>query len=94
MFIREDLSHAQQIVQTAHAVDELNKSHPHETGNYMVLCGAKSESDLLDIASYLTTHGIHFEMFFESDIQAHTAIATKPLRGHERMIMRKFKTKK
>ena len=47
MFTRTDLSATQMIVQTAHAVDELNKQCPHEPGNFMVLCGAASEQELL-----------------------------------------------
>lgn len=47
MFTRTDLSTTQIVVQTAHAVDELNKQHPHEPGNFMVLCGAESEQELM-----------------------------------------------
>lgn len=94
LFVREDLSHAQQIVQTAHAVDELNKSHPHEKGNYMVLCGAKDENDLFGISEQLTTSGIVYEMFYEPDIDSYTAIATQPLRGEDRKVLRRFRLKK
>ncbi len=94
MFIREDLSHPQQIVQTAHAVDELNKRHPHRPGNYMVLCGAKSEFDLVQISEWLTEQKIAHEMFYEPDVDGHTAIATMPLIGEERKKMRRFKLKK
>lgn len=93
MFVREDLSHPQQIVQTAHAVDELNKKYPHEPGNHMVLCGAKSEEDLLEISMHLCFAGINHEMFMESDINQYTAIATTPLRGKERNALKHFKLK-
>ena len=93
LFVREDMSHAQQIVQTAHAVDELNKKIPHKPGNYMVLCGAKSEDHLHEIVTYLQRFNIDHELFFEPDINGFTAIATKPLIGNERKIMRKFKLK-
>jgi hypothetical protein len=90
MFVREDLSVPQQIVQTAHAVDELNKVYPHAPGNYMALCGVKSEDQLLKVSKYLSEHGVLHEMFFEPDIDSYTAIATKPLVGDERTPLRKF----
>jgi hypothetical protein len=33
-------------------------------------------------------------MFYEPDIDAHTAIATKPLIGDERLPLRRYDTKK
>jgi len=47
LFSRSDLSHTQQIVQTGHAINELTIQLPQDPGNFMVLCGAKDESDLL-----------------------------------------------
>ena len=94
LFCRNDISHAQQIVQTAHAVDELNKRIPHDPGNYMVLCGADSEAELFGISSWLTERSIEHEMFYEPDIEAFTAIATAPLKGKDRHPMRRFKLKK
>lgn len=94
LFVREDLSQAQQIVQAAHAVDELNKKHLHDHGNYMVLCSAINENHLLSIAMQLVSNGIIFKLYFEPDIDAYTAIATQPLRGHERKPLKKFKLKK
>jgi hypothetical protein len=47
MFIREDLSIPQQIVQTAHAVDELGKKIKNSPQtNHMVLFGVKNEAEL------------------------------------------------
>lgn len=90
IFVRSDLTHAQQIVQASHAVDELNKKHPHPPGNYMVLCPAKDERDLLRISMWLEDHGIVHEMFHEPDLPGYTAIATQPLKGDQRKPMRKF----
>lgn len=94
LFVREDLSHPQQIVQTAHAVDEINKQYPHDPGNFMVLCGAAGESELHSIAEMLLNNDIEHHVFFEPDINAHTAIATRPLMGKERRILRHFELKK
>ena len=86
-------AHAQQIVQSAHAVDDMNKDFPHGKGNYMVLCGVADETELLDTALYLTENDIWFTMFFEPDVGSHTAIATRPLFKKERRNLRKFKLK-
>jgi hypothetical protein len=95
MFIREDLSHPQQIIQTAHAVDELSKRlEPSTETNSMVLFPAGSERELKRISDYLDRHGIVHEMFYEPDINGFTAIATEPLKGNRRIVMRRFKTKK
>ncbi len=94
MFVREDLSHAQQIVQTAHAVDDLNKHYPHQTGNYMVLCGASCEQELISISEQLTNEGIEHTMFYEPDVSSFTAIATQPLRGKQRQPLRRYKLKR
>lgn len=93
LFVREDLSHSQQIVQAAHAVDELNKKIPHNPGNYMVLCGAKSEDHLHEIATHLQRFNIEHELFFEPDIDSFTAIATRPLIGDERKPLKHFRLK-
>lgn len=46
------------------------------------------------ISDYLEMHGIEHEMFYEPDVESHTAIATRPLIGEERKLMKKFKLKK
>jgi hypothetical protein len=93
LFVRSDLSAPQQIVQTAHAVDEIGMRYKSDGTNYMVLCGATNEEHLLTIAECLDKNEIDYEMFFEPDIGAHTAIATRPLRGTERAPLKKFRLK-
>ena len=93
LFVREDLSKPQQIVQTAHAVDEINKHLPQTTkGNYMVLCDVKSEKELLDVSMHLFEEGVNHHLFFEPDIDSYTAIATVPLKGSERKPMKRYNT--
>lgn len=94
MFIREDLSVSQQIVQTAHAVDEIGRRHQSVGNNYMVLCGVKDEQDLLEVSDWLKEQFIDHETFFEPDIDSHTAIATRPIIGEERLAMKRFKLKR
>jgi len=88
MFIRKDLSLPQQIIQAAHAVDALERKSADT--NYMCLFGVDSESELIEAAKYLYDCGIQHEMFFEPDIQSHTAIATVPLRGKDREKLKCF----
>ena len=94
LFTRADLSIPQQIVQTAHAVDEIGMRHKSDGTNFMVLCDAASEEHLFTIAECLDKHEIDYEMFFEPDIGQHTAIATQPLRGSQRTPLRKFQLKR
>jgi len=93
LFVREDLSHPQQIVQTAHAVDSLNIPRGDDT-NHMVLIGVKDQDGLSEVALHLYNNGIAHEMFYEPDILAHTAIATVPLKGFERQSLRHFSLKR
>lgn len=96
LFVRGDLSPPQQIVQTAHAVDELNKNMEEITDktNFMVLFGVKDEDDLFKASAHLEQHDIGYHMFFEPDIGSYTAIATEPLIGSERQKLSKFQTMK
>lgn len=89
LFCREDLSPCQRVIQTAHAAALIG--HKYHGDTYATLCGAKDEEHLKSIADYLDSNNIAFELFFEPDIQAFTAIATAPLRGTERLPLKKFK---
>lgn len=46
------------------------------------------------VAQMLEDNNVEYEMFYEPDIEAYTAIATRPLIGNERSIMKKFKLKR
>lgn len=96
LFVREDLTPAQKIIQVAHAVDEMNKDTVDltSTTNFMVLCSAYDEWELHDISVYLKANDIPHHKFYETDIEGHTAIATIPLVGDQRIPMRKFSTMK
>lgn len=95
LFIREDLGVAQQIIQTAHAVDDLYKTiQPGDRTNHMVLFAIRNERDLELTSKYLTENEIHHTMFYEPDVFAHTAIATEPIKGEQRKLFRRFKLKK
>ena len=93
LFVRDDLSIPQQIVQTAHAVDCMRSDTTSDDVNHMVLIGARGQDELIAIARYLSDCDIKHEMFFEPDISAYTAIATQPLRGHMRSALKRYKLK-
>lgn len=92
IFIREDLSHAYQIVQAAHATHQAGiRFGGTETPTHFVLIGAKNEKALEKIAMELEINGIEFEMFYEPDYNTgYTAIATKPLYGDQRKLFKKY----
>jgi len=90
LFTRKDLSPQQQIIQTAHAAHIIGTKFPGDGAPNAVLIGIHSENDLLGIKEYLDYFNIQSEMFYEPDISQHTAIATYPLEGDERIPLRKF----
>ena len=92
IFIREDLSHAQQIVQAAHAALEAGFVYDQpKDSTHIVLIGAKNEEELLKISQYLKNCSIDSQIFYEPDFDTgYTAIATKPLYGEERQPLKKY----
>jgi hypothetical protein len=89
LFIRTDLSPAQQIVQASHAALEAgNRFGPH---SHLVLIAAEGEDTLLKAAAQLNEQGIELETFFEPDENAgYTAFCTQPLQGEQRKPLRKY----
>lgn len=94
LFIRDDLSVPQQIIQTAHAVEDICKKISLTKTSHAVLFSADSENDLFKASEWLSFHEIRHSMFYEPDIGAYTSIATEPLIGKQRSIMKRFKMKK
>jgi hypothetical protein len=79
-------------VQAAHAAYESTKNfgtpniHPN-----IIICSVKSEHKLNQVGEYLLDKNIQYTPFREPDIGNQlTAIATCPLYGDQRNIMRKF----
>lgn len=80
VFVREDLSPAQRMVQAAHAVAEflLNvrpKEHQWENGTLVVL-GVPDLKTLNEVATGLAFRNIVFENFYEEHFKQITAVAT------------------
>jgi hypothetical protein len=92
-FIRKDMPTHYQIIQAAHATQEITKEidHPENTCHF-ILFEAKDEQDLIDIKMRLEDKGIKSHMFHEPDYDTgHTAIATEPIYGNDRRFFKKFK---
>jgi len=95
LFIRNDLTHPQQIIQASHATEMVAKTQDTNSPVcHMVLIGCRDVIELESIAADLDFDGIRHKMFYESDIGQHTAIATLPLKGDERRKLKHYKLKK
>lgn len=96
IFIRQDLTKCQQIVQAAHATHQAGiRFGDTELPTHFVLIGVKDQNELLKTSQYLLQNGIEYEMFHEPDFDTgYTAIATIPLIGEQRKPMRKFQIMK
>jgi hypothetical protein len=100
-FIREDIPHAQKIVQLGHACHEAGKMlnpDEHRTPPNLILLSAKDEDDLIDIANRIDCFGIDFHMFHEPDVNretgeqmGHSALCTRPIKSdRERSFFRQW----
>lgn len=82
-FIREDIPHAQKIVQLGHACHEAGKMlspQEHTEPSNLILLSAKDEDELIDIAKRVDCAGIKFHMFYEPDNQmGYSALCTRPI---------------
>lgn len=95
LFIRNDLTHPQQIIQAAHATEMVAKKLDHDSDVcHMVLIGCHDVLELESIAADLDFDGIKHKMFYEPDIGQHTAIATLPVNGSQRKLLKHYKLKK
>ena len=94
LFIRDDLTHPQQIIQASHATEMVAKTmNPDSQVCHMVLIGCRDVVHLESIAFDLDYDGIKHKMFYEPDTGQHTAIATLPLSGVERKLLKHYKLK-
>ena len=93
VFVRNDLSYAQQIVQASHATLEAGfRFEQPEDVSAIVLFPAANEKELFDRARLLRENGIEHHMFFEPDIGQYTAISTRAMFGEERELFAELRT--
>lgn len=92
IFVRKDLSPAQQIVQASHAALEAGfRFNQPDTPTHIVLIGINDQAGIMSTADFLTDKGIDYELFFEPDHDiGYTSIATKPLVSEQRKPLRRF----
>jgi len=94
VLVRKDLSHAVRAVQSSHACiqaarDSLISSEKHPS---LVVLGIPDEKDLLAHSNRLKQAGIAHSMFFEDDLDSHTALATRCIdKKEERKLFQNLK---
>jgi hypothetical protein len=95
IFIREDLTPAQQIIQAGHATYDAGSKWPRDHSPHFVLFSAKNEEELMKIRFELQSKGIEHTTFYEPDHDTgHTAIATKPISGDDRQHFKRYRMKR
>lgn len=98
IFVRQDISPEQQLVQSAHATYKLgcsvSKGHKEIADNTaFVVIGVKNQEALMAASEILSRFSLSYEMFSEEDLNFElTAIATHPLDENTRFPLLAFKT--
>ena len=88
LFVRQDISLAQQIVQASHAALEAGRSFTDTAHRNLVLIGIANEHELFQIEQHLALNGIRFETFYEPDgNMGHSSICTEALTDRRRRKM-------
>lgn len=90
VFVRRDLSIAQQIIQSAHATFEVGLVEDISKSPNFVLIGVDNLQHLRNVERVLQAGGIGYNIFFEPDVDQHTAIATAPIKGNKRKFFKHF----
>jgi hypothetical protein len=89
IFVRQDLSKEQQLVQAAHATlvlgSKLNKKQYNPSELYFAVIGVPRLTSFCQVMKDLKKHGTEYECFYEPDQgSTMTAIATFPIPKNER----------
>lgn len=95
LFVRQDISLAQQIVQTNHATYHMAISHPHTDKTAIpsiVLIGVPNKKALERVIQKLRINNIEYTSFFEPDWEMGlSAVATSPnLSDEQRNALRNY----
>lgn len=92
MFVRRDLCAPQIAVQSCHAVIESTKDSPYQNEHpSVIICGMKSEKELINAVGYLDEKKIRNFQFKEPDIDNElTAVSTCLIEEDQRHLFRKF----
>ena len=93
MIVRRDLPEPHRAVQACHAILAATNTFgdPRRTHPHLVLCGIQDEPALADFFEGLKLAGVPCCAWYEDDMRnALTAVATAPLMGKERKMLRKL----
>lgn len=91
IFIRTDISIADQLVQVGHACLEAGKAFNYPEHTRMCLLEIKDEEKLLNVIERLTNKGVQLKAFWEPDDRmGWTALATEPVYGAARKVFSKY----
>lgn len=87
ILVRRDLPQAVQVVQAAHATQEVgyNIARP-PTPTHFVVLGVSGIKELEFYAGFLQEKSVEFHMFYEPDLGANTALCTFPKKGKLEML--------
>ncbi len=95
VFVRQDLSPEQQLVQSAHATLVLGHKlakRKDVSELYFAVIGIPQLCDFVDVLKTLKTHGTKYVVFYEPDQgNTITAIATMPVKKTKRGILLNYK---
>lgn len=93
IFVRNDLSYAQKVVQSGHAVLEATRAFVHDSERYkIVVVAAKSQVKLKSIIEEAASYEIQTVAFTEPDMDYQmTAVATEPLDDEKKKVFARYK---
>lgn len=90
VFLREDLSNPQKIVQACHSIYEIGKDFREEVPPHVIVIGVRNQTALIKAMDEVQYLGVKIREFREPDIGNElTSFSTEPLTDHS--LMKKFK---
>ena len=90
IFVRRDLSPAQQIIQVGHVLYEAPQG---SRGTHFVLIAADDESHLLDLVNDAHKSGVTMHLFYETDHGVgFSAAASEEIYGEKRQVFSHLQT--
>lgn len=84
VLVRQDITPGYQIAQSIHAKDQFNHEYPEVENewyfgsNTIVVLGVENEEALKDFARRAANQNLKYSMFYEPDIDQHTALVIEP----------------
>jgi hypothetical protein len=96
IFVRQDISPEQQLIQFGHAACVMGKNLPEHICPHnlnFVGIGVPNEPSLIKALFHIYDNDIGHHKFYEPDINNElTAIASSPIEGEKRIVFKNYKT--